>query len=174
MQSVYGASGYQLILAKSRELASSVPHAKFYALDDGFLMGQLAAAKDNTAPSLSAALGQLTRIPPAPNNSERSILILGDHRIFPYFEVPNPVQDRIDPDPNVLTDNPYGSGGSQNPGDWLRPDLLPVGRIAAGVQIRLRISANCSTFRFRSGRLARSAQAMSRLQAGSGRTPARL
>jgi len=133
MQSVYGASGYQLILAKSRELASSVPHAKFYALDDGILMGQLAAAKDNTAPSLSAALGQLTRIPPAPNNSERSILILGDHRIFPYFEVPNPVQDRIDPDPNVLTDNPYGSGGSQNPGDWLRPDLLPVGRIAAGV-----------------------------------------
>ncbi len=129
MQSVYGADGYQLILAKSRELASSIPGAEFNILDDALSMGQHPAAKDNTAAALNAALSQLTNIAPAANNMQPSILILGDHRIFPYFEVPNPVQNRLDPDSNVLTDNPYGSAGSQN---WLQPQLA-VGRIAAGV-----------------------------------------
>jgi hypothetical protein len=119
-----------MILAKARELANSTS-GEFYVLDDAFSMGQNPSAKDNTAPSLNAALSRL--VPPAPNGNDRSILILGDDRVFPYFRAPNPVQDRIDPDPYVLTDNPYGARGSQNPNDWLQPDLLPVGRIAAGV-----------------------------------------
>jgi hypothetical protein len=132
MQRIYGAEGYQLILAKSRELTSSIPGAQFNVLDDVLSMGQHSAAKENTPSSLNAALSQLTDMPPAANNTQPSILILGDHRIFPYFQVPNPVQNPIDPDSNVLTDNPYGSGDSQNPNDWLQPELV-VGRIAAGV-----------------------------------------
>ena len=129
MQSVYGADGYGTILAKGRELANSTS-AEFYVLDDALSMGQNPSAKDNTPQSLKAALRGLT--PPAPNGNDRSILILGDDRVFPYFRVPNPVQDRIDPDTEVLTDNPYGASWSENPADWLQP-ALAVGRIAAGV-----------------------------------------
>jgi hypothetical protein len=129
MQSVYGADGYRMILAKARELAGTTS-GEFYVLDDALSMGQLPAAKDNSPQSLKAALRGLT--PLAANGNDRSILILGDDRVFPYFRVPNPVQDRIDPDAEVLTDNPYGASGSDNPADWLQPPLA-VGRIAGGV-----------------------------------------
>ncbi len=124
MQSVYGASGYQSIVAKVRRFAS-IASADFRVLDDAVSMAQFARAQDNMAQSLNAALNQAGLL-----LNVSSILILGDHRVFPYFQRPNPVQDRTDPDTYVLTDNPYGAGNSSDP--WLQPSLA-VGRIAAGV-----------------------------------------
>jgi hypothetical protein len=58
------------------------------------------------------------------------VLLFGGDRVFPVFRFANPVVDRaLDPDPIVLSDNPYSvltpTAGTFN---WLLPSF-PVGRI---------------------------------------------
>ena len=57
------------------------------------------------------------------------VLLIGGDAIFPFWRFGNPVASRLlDPDPLVLTDNPYGL--CTDP-ECLRP-TVPVGRICDG------------------------------------------
>jgi hypothetical protein len=61
--------------------------------------------------------------------------------VFPSFSIPNPVADRsLDPDDNVLTDNPYGQFDWSTPGQATLPPV-PIGRLAAGVDQQARALA---------------------------------
>ena len=57
-----------------------------------------------------------------------SLLLIGDDSVIPFWRISNPVTDRqIDPDPVVLTDNPYGTA-ADTPDQYLAPPF-PVGRL---------------------------------------------
>jgi Peptidase family C25 len=128
LQSVYGSDGYQSVLQKLGALTGAGgPNAPVLRiLDDAVSMRGTAVAKATDAASLQTALQPLLQ-------GTDSVVIVGDQRVFPSFQVPNPVSDRsIDPDPWVLTDNPFGEIGSTPPAESVQP-VVVVGRIAAGV-----------------------------------------
>lgn len=59
-----------------------------------------------------------------------AIALIGGDAIIPFWRVLNPVTIRtIDPDPVVLTDNPYGASDDRFE-SWLTPEL-PVGRFCS-------------------------------------------
>lgn len=85
-----------------------------------------------------------------------SVLLLGGDEIIPLCRVPNPVGDRrLDPDGEVLTDNPYGALDN-SPGEYLAPSR-PVGRLCDGGSIDAfrtvieRLVTNLTTRPFRQG-----------------------
>lgn len=128
LQSVYGAAGYATIMQKLNTLtgtgAASGP--KLHILDDATSMQGLTPATAQDAPTLQGALKQFLQ-------ANDTVTIVGDQRVFPAFEVANPVTDRtIDPDATILTDNPYGDLTGQPPEECTQPQVA-VGRLAAGV-----------------------------------------
>lgn len=121
--SAYGQDGYQAIL-KSLQALAQAQGTPLRVLDDASTMQGGAPAKSQDPNDLRAAIASL---------KPQVISIIGDQRVFPSFSVANPVSDRsIDPDPMVLTDNPYGDFAGSQPGDCLLP-AIAVGRIAPGV-----------------------------------------
>jgi Peptidase family C25 len=129
LQGVYGQSGYDTVLRKLNTIAKLDATTTLRILDDANSMQDGSQAKSLDA---NALYGSLKSISGAINNSD-SILIVGDQRVFPSFQIPNPVTDRnIDPDIAVVTDNPYGDFSGQQPADCTQPTLA-VGRIATGV-----------------------------------------
>lgn len=127
LQSVYGA-GFETVLSKMNEFVKLLPGSKLYMLDDMFSMAPHVPARVNDATTLATTLNALI----AAEGTATSVLIFGDYRVFPPFQIDNPVTDRsIDPDLMVITDNPYGAA-SLVWSDWLQP-RLPVGRLAGGV-----------------------------------------
>jgi hypothetical protein len=131
MISAYGDDGYQQISSAVSDLCMAVPGAQVAILDDGVSMapfGGRASAVDQA--SLFTALNGVVKNIGLTAGGD-GILILGGNDVFPAWSYPNPVTDRsLDPDPNVLTDLPYGC--PDNPNDWLSPNIIAVGRICAG------------------------------------------
>ena len=87
-----------------------------------------------SGPEVRAALASLwSHLPGDQPEPQRAVLIVGGDDVIPFYRVSNPVRDRaVDPDPVVLTDNPYGL---RQP-DPLRSSIedllnprLPVGRL---------------------------------------------
>ena len=59
-----------------------------------------------------------------------SLLLIGDDSVIPFWRISNPVTDRqIDPDPVVLTDNPYGTAATLRISISLLPSLWAAARL---------------------------------------------
>jgi hypothetical protein len=130
LTTTYGVPGYQSLLAKLNGLSKSdaTGATSVHILDDAADMGasSLAPAASQSPQDLRSALRPLLK-------TGDTVLIIGDQRCFPAHPVQNPVSDRsIDPDPTILTDNPYGDLSGNAPESCTLPEIS-VGRIAAGV-----------------------------------------
>ena len=127
----YGPAGQQQILTKLQAYAASLPanSAQVALLDDPVSMNPFGPpASPNNPSSLHDAISRVT----AAVTSIETILIIGDNNVFPYWQLPNPVTDRsLDPDLQILTDNPYGDVAGSDPNSSFEPPII-VGRICAG------------------------------------------
>ncbi|MGD0569143.1 MAG: C25 family cysteine peptidase [Candidatus Sulfotelmatobacter sp.] len=121
----YGSQGYQQIRTALEGYAEEAS-ARLVALDD---------AEDMTAMNLPAVTGaeagtlllSLRAVRGKLGNVD-SILLVGGDGIVPHWRMANPVADRgVDPDPNVLSDNPYGTDADSLE-QYLAPPLA-VGRL---------------------------------------------
>lgn len=133
LRGAYGTDGYTLILQQLDALvvaaASKSSGSRLLVLDEPSSMQASPVADGQDAASMRMALAAAFPGGTTPDG----VVIIGDQRVVPSFSVTNPVTDRtIDPDVNVLTDNPYGYFSSTQPADCLIPPI-PVGRIAGGV-----------------------------------------
>ncbi len=126
----YGKEGAQAIVTSAQRAACALRDASLTVL-----AATSNADSPSSPPDAQSLYAELKSLVSSSNLSsyQTSLLILGDQRVFPSFQVANPVTDRsVDPDDIVWTDNPYGQF------DWLQPAqcILPpyaVGRMAPGV-----------------------------------------
>lgn len=125
LEKLYGADYYETI----RSAISDFGHAagaQTVALDDPEEMKilGLGPALGNDNGSILASLRQVTRS----DGGITSILLVGSDQIIPNWQITNPVTDRdIDPDEQVLSDNPYGSVRDTWE-EYLAPSV-PIGRL---------------------------------------------
>jgi len=125
----YGAAGYNALLGKLNQMSGSTSGGTtaLHILDDTSNMAKhgFSPASSSSADDLRSALRPLLE-------TGDTVAIIGDQRCFPAHSVPNPVSDRsIDPDDQILTDNPYGDLAGNPPSNCTQPEIS-VGRIAAG------------------------------------------
>jgi hypothetical protein len=120
----YGSQGYQQIRTALESYADEAD-ARLVALDD---------AEDMTAMNLPAATGAdagtlllSLRAVRSKLSSVDSILLVGGDAVVPHWRMTNPVDRGVDPDPNVLSDNPYGTDADSLE-QYLAPPLA-VGRL---------------------------------------------
>ena len=128
LQNVYGQDGFRNVVQSLNTLAAGGGIAVRF-LDDKQSMQGATPAQSQDPVGLRTAWQQIgVRL----NLLQDYAVIVGDQRVFPSFSVANPVTDRsIDPDSNVLTDNPYGDFNTPQPSDCIQPQLA-MGRIQAG------------------------------------------
>ncbi len=91
--------------------------------------GESLGVDPSSGMALRVALRSLVRAEPGVSG----LVLLGGDDVLPFYRLPNPVADRTaDPDPEVLSDNPYGLGPNDALADevdgLLRPSI-PVGRL---------------------------------------------
>jgi hypothetical protein len=127
LEEMYGSDGYDSVRGALNDYGVSA-NAIVLALDDGGDMRPLglsvAPGADSGAILLAirAARGRLGSL-------ADSLLIAGGDSVVPFFQMTNPVTDRIlDQDAVALSDNPYGAN-DESAWEHLAP-TLPVGRIA--------------------------------------------
>ena len=124
LEQMYATSGYQQIRSALSRLES--PRDKVLALDDP---EELRPLELNTASSSDQIKGTIRTLAMQVPSLVDSVLLVGGGQVVPFFSILNPVTDRnVDPDPVVLTDNPYGSAADALE-EYLAPSL-PVGRLA--------------------------------------------
>jgi Peptidase family C25 len=132
LASVYGTDGANQVQEKLAQTAQTLNGVGRILASSAF-SGSIPSAPPD-APTLYAELKTfVSQQRAAIDPGSFCLLIVGDQRIVPSFQVANPVTDRsVDPDFTVFTDNPYGQF------DWLLPEQcvqppFAVGRLAAGV-----------------------------------------
>lgn len=127
----YGFNGAAQVIGKIANYTAAVPGSSLAVLDDPVSMrpfGGPALSLERAA--LRVAIGNVLR----GLGQGLKLLIVGGDSVLPYWSVPNPVTDRsIDPDPFVLTDNPYGMAldASPDPGLAFTPPIA-IGRVCTG------------------------------------------
>ncbi len=124
LEQMYATSGYQQIRSALAALES--PRDKVLALDDPEELRSWGLNVASSPDQIKSAIRTLAvQIPSVVD----SVLLVGGGPVVPFFSFQNPVTDRnVDPDPVVLTDNPYGSAADVLE-EYLAPSL-PVGRLA--------------------------------------------
>ena len=136
LEKMYGSEGYDLVRGALNDYGTRA-NAIVLALDDGADMRPLGL---NVAPgedsgsillAIRAARGRLGTL-------ADSLLIAGGDAVVPFFQMNNPVTDRVlDKDVVTLSDNPYGAN-DESAWEHLAPSL-PVGRIA-------QLDSDCQSF----------------------------
>jgi hypothetical protein len=126
LQESYGSTGYGEIRAALDSWAA-VDGDHVLAVDDpGDLQALKLPESPGNAEGIQATIRNALRLYPS---MVQSALLAGGNSVIPFFSLQNPVEDRVtDPDPNVLTDNPYGA--LSNTGQEYWAPSLPVGRLA--------------------------------------------
>jgi hypothetical protein len=125
LEKLYGADDYERIRDAINDFGQAA-RARTLALDDPDEMKTvgLSPALGNDAGSILASLRQLTQA----GGAVTGLLLIGSERIIPNWQITNPVTDRdIDPDEQVLSDNPYGSVRDSWE-EYLAPSV-PIGRL---------------------------------------------
>src|SRR6266849_860765 len=127
LEEMYGSDGYDSVRRALNDYGVSA-NGIVLALDDG---GDMRPLGLNVAPgadsgsillAIRAARGRLGAL-------ADSLLVAGGDAVVPFFQMNNPVTDRIlDKDAVALSDNPYGAN-DESAWEHLAP-TLPVGRIA--------------------------------------------
>jgi len=151
----YGAQGYQQIRTALQAYAE-VAGARLIALDDADDMNQPDLQLPPAGGTGPGALLLSMRAVRTVLGNVDSILLVGGDNIVPYWQITNPVTDRgIDPDLNVLSDNPYGTN-TESLEEYLAPPLavgrltdFPRGSVADFVQL---INATTASRQARSAR----------------------
>jgi hypothetical protein len=121
----YGDGAYEKIRNAISELGDAAG-AVTVALDDVDEMKAVGVgpAIGTDTGSVLSAVRQFTRA----GSGATSLLLIGGDQIIPYWRITNPVGDRsIDPDDQVLSDNPYGST-VDSWGEYLAPSIS-IGRL---------------------------------------------
>jgi hypothetical protein len=121
----YGSDAYEQIRSAIKDFGKAAG-AETLALDDPAEMKAVGAgtALGSDAGSILSSLRQFTRR----RSDASSLLILGGDEIVPYWQIDNPVTDRVlDADDQVLSDNPYGST-EDTWEEYLAPSI-PIGRL---------------------------------------------
>jgi hypothetical protein len=126
LQESYGSSGYGQI-REALDAWAAVDGDRVVAVDDPADMQALKLQPATNAPAdIQRVIREANRLYPT---IAQSILLAGGSAILPFFSLSNPVVDRsIDPDNEVLSDNPYGAL-TDTWQESLAPSL-PVGRLA--------------------------------------------
>lgn len=126
LQESYGSAGYAQI-REALDAWASVDGDRVVAVDDPADMQAMKLPTATDGPTdIQRAIRAANQLYPT---IVQSILLAGGSSLLPFFSLSNPVTDRlIDPDDEVLSDNPYGALADT----WqesLAPSL-PVGRLA--------------------------------------------
>lgn len=123
LESRYGPDGYQLIRAALDGFGQTA-NARIVALDDAQDMDEFGLPPSGgDSGSILFAVRNVRKFP-----GFDTLLLLGGDDIIPYWRLTNPVTDRgVDPDEEVLSDNPYGAA-SDKWEEYLAPEI-PVGRL---------------------------------------------
>jgi hypothetical protein len=124
LQESYGSAGYAQI-REALDAWAAVDGDRVVAVDDPADMQAMKLPPATDVPTdILRAIRAANRLYPT---LAQSVLLAGGSSILPFFSFTNPVTDRsTDPDPNVLSDNPYGTLADS---ELLAPSL-PVGRLA--------------------------------------------
>jgi hypothetical protein len=126
LQERYGSDGYAQIRG-ALDAWAAIDGNRVVAVDDPADMQAMKLPVATAVPAdIPRAIREAYRLYPT---LAQSVLLAGGSSILPFFSLTNPVNDRsTDPDPNVLSDNPYGALADTLP-EFLAPSL-PVGRLA--------------------------------------------
>lgn len=126
LQESYGSDGYAQI-RESLDAWAAVDGNRVVAVDDPADMQAMKLPTATGDPvGIQRVIREAYQLYPT---IAQSILLAGGSSILPFFSLTNPVEDRsTDPDPAVLSDNPYGALADTLQ-EFLAPSL-PVGRLA--------------------------------------------
>ena len=129
----YGEDGFLQIRQALRDVADSQPSgARVIFPDDIPSMARWSLEPMPLSGGVAVRVA-LRRISKTLGKAPSGILIVGGDEVIPFYRLPNPVRNRfVDPDPEVLTDNPYGLGPEDTFDhrlESLRAPKIPVGRL---------------------------------------------
>lgn len=123
----YGAAGYTSIRAEVDELAA-IGGGRAVALDDAMEMAAVGVSPLTATDAVSVGAA-IRGVRQSLNDPGSALLLIGGDDVIPFWQVANPVQDRVaDSDTVVFTDNYYGAT-AETLEEILAPSLA-VGRLA--------------------------------------------